>query len=121
MSIKNPRKTLQQRRKLRQDMTEAEEILWEALRRKTLGVRVKRQYGVGPYILDFYIPKVKLAIEVDGKIHLKKVVQEKDLNRDVFLTRNGIEVIRFKNEEVLNNLENVVSKLHRMVKRKLQL
>lgn len=70
MSLKNPRNTKALRRELRQNMTKAEIYLWERIRRKSLGVRVKRQYGIGPYILDFYIPQLNLAIEVDGKIHL---------------------------------------------------
>ncbi len=58
-------------------MTKAEAILWEKIRASQLGIKVKRQYGIGPYILDFYIPKIRLAIEVDGEIHLKPDVQEK--------------------------------------------
>lgn len=108
MGLKNPRNTKDLRRELRQKMTEAESVLWENVRAKKLGVNIKRQYGIGPYILDFYIPKISLAIEVDGGIHLKPEVKEKDINKDAFLNENGISVIRFRNEDVLNNLEKVL-------------
>ncbi len=112
MSIKNPRNTLEQRRQLRRDQTEAEHTFWEAVRNKQiLGLRFRRQYGVGIYILDFYIPNKRLAIEIDGKIHLKSEVRIKDKNRDAFLNENGIKVIRFTNEEIENNLESSILKL----------
>jgi very-short-patch-repair endonuclease len=120
MSLKNPKQTRQLRRDLRQNMTEAEGLLWQRIRNKKLcGVRVKRQYGIGPYILDFYVPKSQIAIEVDGKIHLKKEQQERDLNKDTFLTENGIRVVRFTNEEVLNNIEQVILNLESMINEKL--
>lgn len=85
MSFKNPKKTKQLRRDLRQNMTEAEKILWQRVRNKQLcGVKIRRQYGFGPYVIDFHAPKVNLAIEVDGKIHLTKEQKERDLNKDVF-------------------------------------
>ena len=111
MSLKNPRNTKDLRRTLRKNMTEAEAILWERVRAKKLGTKVKRQYGVGPYVLDFYIPKYNLAIEIDGKIHLNPDVKERDINRDAFLERNGIEVLRFTNNQVLNEIEQVLIKI----------
>lgn len=115
MSLENPRNTKSLRRELRQNMTEAKSILWEKVRAKRLGIKVKRQYGIGPYVLDCYIPKINLAIEVDGKIHLKPEVKEKDLNRGAFLNRNGIEVVRFKNENILNDIEKVLKKLEHQI------
>ncbi|MEP1306507.1 MAG: DUF559 domain-containing protein [Balneola sp.] len=75
MNIKNPRNSLELRKSLRRSMTESEIRLWERVRKKQiLGTRFKRQYGMGPYILDFYVPKANLCIEVDGSIHdLKEV------------------------------------------------
>jgi very-short-patch-repair endonuclease len=120
MSLKNPRKTKQLRRDLRQNMTKAEEILWNHIRNKQLcGVKARRQYGFGPYVIDFYIPKAYLAIEVDGKIHLSKEQRERDFNKDTFLRKNRIEVIRIKNEELFNDLEAVLTKLETIVKAKL--
>lgn len=118
MSIKNPRQTIERRRELRKEMTRAEALLWEELRRKKIeGVRVRRQFGIGPYIIDFFIPRVNLAIEVDGRVHLKPEVKEKDINRDAFLNENGIIVIRITNEEVLNNMERVKTELKERIKK----
>lgn len=90
-------------------MTESEIRLWERVRKKQiLGTRFKRQYGMGPYILDFYVPKANLCIEVDGSIHDLKEVKIKDKNRDAFLKRNGITVLRFKNFEIQNELDKVI-------------
>ena len=71
-------------------------------------MRFKRQYGLGPYILDFYVPKTKLCIEVDGGIHSMKEVKEKDINRDAFMKENGIRVLRFRNAEIENEIEKVI-------------
>ncbi|MEX2477147.1 MAG: endonuclease domain-containing protein [Gracilimonas sp.] len=121
MSFKNPRKTKQLRRDLRQNMTEPEKLLWERVRNKQLcGIKARRQYGIGPYVLDFYIPKAKLAIEVDGKIHLSKEVKENDINKDAFLNRNGIHVIRIKNEDVVNEIDDVITKLEVIVSKRLE-
>ncbi|WP_421773115.1 endonuclease domain-containing protein [Gracilimonas sp.] len=118
MSLKNPRNTKDLRRTLRKNMTEAESMLWEKVRANKLGIKVKRQYGIGPYVLDFYIPKIRLAIEVDGGIHQQPEVKEKDINRDAFLNRNGIEVIRFTNNQILNEIEKVLLEIKTRVESK---
>ena len=116
MSLKNPRNTKLQRQSLRREMTSSEELLWDRVRGKQLlGLRFKRQYGLGPYILDFYVPQVKLCIEVDGGIHNSKEVKEKDLNRDAFMNENGIRVLRFRNEEIENEIESVVEIIKREI------
>ena len=120
MSFKNPKKTKQLRRELRQNMTEAEKLLWQRIRNKQLcGIKVKRQYGIGSYVIDFYVPKVYLAIEVDGKIHLKKEQRQRDLNKDAFLRDNRIQIIRFKNEEIFDDIDRVIDKLESIIKDKL--
>lgn len=108
MSTKNPRETLQQRRELRRNQTKAEKILWDEVRNKKLGTKFRRQFGIGPYILDFYAPSFKLAIEVDGKIHLKRDVRIKDKNREEYLIKCGISVLRFENEHVEKGLDKVL-------------
>lgn len=78
MSIKNPRNSLEQRRTLRRSMTDAETLFWERVRNKQiLDTRFKRQYGIAPYILDFYVPKANLCIEIDCGIHNLEEVREK--------------------------------------------
>ncbi len=116
MSTKNPRETLQQRRELRRNQTTAEEILWDEIRAKKLGMKFRRQFGIGPYILDFYAPSIKLAIEVDGKIHLKRDVRIKGKNRGEFLIKCGITVLRYKNEDVENGLDQVLFSLKEKIK-----
>ncbi|WP_157470937.1 endonuclease domain-containing protein [Gracilimonas tropica] len=121
MSIKNPRKTKQLRRELRQNMTEAEEMLWERVRNKKLcGVRVKRQYGFGPYVVDFFVPKANLVIEVDGKIHLSKEQKVRDKNKDTFLRKNSIEVIRIKNEEIFEDIDAAIAKLEFIIGKRIK-
>ncbi|MTI87234.1 MAG: endonuclease domain-containing protein [Balneolaceae bacterium] len=122
MAFKNPKKTKQLRRELRRNMTETEELLWKRLRNKQLcGLKVRRQYGMGPYVLDFYVPEVYLAIEVDGKIHLKKEQIQRDLNKDTFLENHRVDVIRIKNEEVISDIDRVIDRLENMVYNKLKI
>ena len=103
-------------------MTEAEKVLWERLRNKQLcNVKARRQYGFGPYVLDFYIPQANLAVEVDGKIHLKKEQRHKDKSKDAFLKRNEIEIIRIKNQEVFKNIDSVMSKLETIVRERVKI
>lgn len=116
MSLKNPQNTKYLRRQLRQNMTKAEAILWEKVRATKLGVKVKRQYGIGPYVLDFYIPKIRIAIEVDGGIHQKPEIKVKDINKDSFLNENGIIVLRFTNDEILNELDEVLFEITKRIK-----
>ena len=116
MGLKNPSNTKSTRRLLRKKMTEAEVVFWSAVRAKQLfGLRVKRQYGFGSYILDFYIPKLQLAFELDGDVHCQLPVLKKDINRDTFLKQNGIKVLRISNEEILQNLDGVLRFLTQIV------
>lgn len=110
--MKNPTSTKELRRELRQKSTKAEKILWNELRnRKCAGKKVKRQFGMGAYVLDFYVPELNLAIEVDGNIHELPKNKIHDKNRDTYLKENGIRVIRITNEDVINNLNATLEKL----------
>jgi very-short-patch-repair endonuclease len=96
-------------RQLRQTPTEAEKILWKALRRNQLGgVSFRRQHPIGRYVLDFYCPSAGLAIEVDGGQHAAGQQKEIDLRRDQWLAANGVRMLRFWNNEVLSNLQGVL-------------
>ncbi len=98
---------------LRRNETEAEKKLWSYLNRKGhFHYRFRRQHPVDIFIVDFYCHKLKLAIEVDGDVHKSKKQQEYDLGRSHDLNKYGIKIIRFKNEEVLNNIENVIQTIH---------
>jgi len=96
------------RRRLRKKQTTAEILLWGHLRGKRFhGVKFFRQYGIGKYILDFYCPKKKFAIEVDGSQHLTKN-REYDKKRTEFLESLGIHVFRVLNNDVMNNIDSVL-------------
>lgn len=98
----------EKRRYLRNNMTRAEVILWQALRRKNIfGYRFLRQYSVDHYILDFYCSKLKLAIEVDGDSHLKDGAKEYDETRQKHIETIGIQFLRFTNHEVFQNPDGV--------------
>ena len=97
---------------LRNRETEAEKLLWEELRgNKVNGLKFRRQHPVSLFIADFYCHKLKLVIEIDGGYHFTKEQILKDKERTEILNSNGLEVIRFKNEEVLQNLDEVIIKI----------
>ncbi len=92
-------------------MTEAEKVLWKVIRRDSLGVRFRRQYGIGKFIADFYCPSLKLVIEVDGGGHFTVSGKKYDRVRTEYMNSIGIEVIRYKNRDVLNNMQSVIDSL----------
>ncbi len=97
---------------LRNNETEAEKILWEKLKgNKIKNLKFRRQHPVSLYIADFYCHKLKLIIEIDGEYHLSKEQIIKDSERTAILNSNGLEVIRFRNDEVLNDVDLVLSKI----------
>lgn len=112
MLVYNPRlKRLSQ--KLRTNMTDAERLVWSRIRGKQLkGVQVYRQRIIGNYIVDFYCPKAKLVIEIDGGEHYKEEGAKKDEVRDASLRSNGLSVLRFSDIDVLLNIEAVIEKIH---------
>ena len=94
-------------RLLRSNMTDAERRLWREIRRDRLGVRFRRQLPVlKRYILDFYAPAIRLAVEVDGSQHAE---DENDATRTAHLNAHGISVLRFWNNEVLNQTKEIVT------------
>jgi len=106
----------QLRRKLRLNQTEAEKIIWSKLRNKQFNnLKFYRQYSVGWYILDFYCPAVKLAIEIDGGQHNETAEQVKDTQRNKYLEQQGIKVVRFWNNEVAENCEGVLIRINQIL------
>ena len=98
------------RRELRHNLTNAERKLWSRLRSKQLfGLKFRRQFSVGPYILDFYCPSLRTAIELDGGHHLKR--RTYDEQRDAFLKSDHIRVLRFWNREIMEDLEGIISQI----------
>ena len=103
------RKNIEKCRQLRNKQTDAERKLWSKLRdRRLCGTKFRRQFPVENYILDFYSPECSLAIEVDGAGHYTEGKQKSDILRDGILSELHIEVLRFNNLEVLQNIEGVL-------------
>jgi very-short-patch-repair endonuclease len=103
---------------LRQNLTPAEKHLWNALKNKQLiGLRFRRQHPVGNFILDFYCPACKLAIEVDGNIH--DFQQDYDAARSAEIERHGYVIIRFRNDEIVANLTQVLASIEAVARSRL--
>ncbi len=110
--LRNDPTLRQRRRELRRNQTEAEKALWAQVRNKQFyGMKFFRQYSVGPYVLDFYCPTTRLAIELDGGQHNQCENKEYDTARSEYLKVHGIEVIRFWNHDVLLDMESVLCEL----------
>src|SRR5690606_23765848 len=90
--------TLKRARALRRNLTQPEQTLWSLLRRKQLGLHVRRQHALGPYVLDFYCASAKLCIEVDGPVHAEQT--GRDARRDAWLAGQGIRTLRFSAEDL---------------------
>ncbi len=109
MASRNHQTLKGRRRQLRQDATSAERKLWQHLRRKGLEKqKFKRQYSVGPYVVDFYCPEERLVVELDGAVHETSWQRASDEARTDFLTKQGIRVIRYENRKVFRQLEVVL-------------
>ena len=99
-------------RKLRKEATDAELMLWKYLRaHRMAGYKFRRQVVIEPYIVDFVCLDARLIVEVDGGQHLEQV--EDDLKRSVFLESLGYKVIRYWNDEILGDIQNVLEHIHR--------
>lgn len=98
-------------RENRKNATLAEQVLWEELRKDELGVRFLRQHIIGDYIADFVALEVGLIIEVDGAYHLERQQQDDDERRTNALKTMGFDVIRFTNEEVMFDTQNVIEEI----------
>jgi very-short-patch-repair endonuclease len=104
-------------KQLRKNETIAEKLLWERLNKnQVLRLRFRRQHPLKYFIADFYCHKVKLVIELDGGIHNAPKQFEYDQNRDYEMNELGLTILRFKNEEVLENIEIVVAKIIEVIK-----
>ncbi len=99
-------------RELRQKMTLAEKILWEELRDKRCeGIKFRNQHPVLRYVLDFYCHQYRLGIELDGGVHNTKSQVVYDEDRTKNISECGLRIIRFKNSEVIENVEEVINKI----------
>ena len=111
MRVHSITKFIDRRRELRNRATEEESILWTELRNSKLGHKFRRQHSFGGYILDFYCAKKRMIIEIDGGIHQYVSHKEYDEVRDKYFKELDYKVLRFKNSEVKNNLDEVIKKI----------
>ncbi|MCC6130431.1 MAG: endonuclease domain-containing protein [Acidobacteria bacterium] len=115
-STRNPHSLLGRRRELRREETPQEKSLWRLIRnRQFLGLKFYRQYGIGPYIVDFFCPAIRLAIELDGSQHFEQSALDQDEARTRFLASLKVDVVRFSNREINENLEGVIEFLEEIV------
>lgn len=97
-------------RKLRQDATDPEALMWACLRNRRVNKRkFRRQHALAPYVLDFYCADLKLSIELDGGQHNTNEGKQHDKAREAFLRSLGIETLRFSNEEFMRHTDSVMN------------
>ncbi len=117
--INNTKKLLGRRKLLRKNMTKSEIALWSKLKNKQLqSLKFRRQHSVGPYIMDFYCPKLRLAIEIDGGQHNTKAGLSYDQKRSNYLNSLNIKVIRYWNNDVYINIEGVIADIINKIENK---
>ncbi len=103
-------------RELRNNMTDAEILLWSRLRMNQVnGLRFYRQRIIAEYIVDFYCPKARLVIEVDGGQHFLESGARSDMKRDEILGKHGVKVIRYSDTEVLEDVDAVMESIWALV------
>ncbi|CAM3857921.1 endonuclease domain-containing protein [Rahnella bruchi] len=107
----NDSKQKELRKGLRGNLTYPEFVLWQAIRCKTLGVKFRRQHGIGRYIVDFYAPEISLVVELDGESHFSEKGMAADKIRTEFLCDSGMKVIRFTNLQVMQELPEILEHL----------
>ena len=114
--LKNDPVLKDRRRELRRNQTDAERAFWAKVRNKQFfGMKFFRQYSFGPYILDFYCPEKKLAVELDGGQHNQPESREYDVVRTNYLNAHCLVVVRFWNNEVLSEMDAVLACLEQKV------
>lgn len=112
MRLHNKHYLIERRRELRQRLTIAEYVFWQHVRnRKLAGLKFKRQHSIGNYIVDFYCASQKLIIELDGEIHDTEEQYKKDVIRDENLASMNFKVLRFRNEEIMTEMNSVKQKI----------
>lgn len=107
-------------RQLRKNLTDSERALWSRLRNKQLiGVQFYRQKPIGAHVVDFYTPRAKLVVEVDGSQHMQSAHAQKDRTRDEYFSSLGLKVLRFNSREVLKESDAVMEVILRTMKERL--
>lgn len=108
--------TLQKAKELRKSCTPAEGKLWAVLQNKKLnGYKFRRQHPIYRYIADFYCHELRLVIELDGEVHEGLEQQEHDINRDAVIKEFDIRILRFRNQEILNDLPKALEQVRNYI------
>lgn len=111
--IRNRKELKELRTQLRKSMPAPEVILWTAIRNNALGTKFRRQFSIHNYILDFYAPSARIALEIDGESHFQdEDCRIRDKIRDKNLFKLGIKVLRFTNKDIIDNLDGVIEKIN---------
>ena len=106
----NPKSQKEMRKRLRNQLTPEEALLWNVLKnRQVSGLKFRRQHGMGAYVMDFYCPSIKLCIELDGEAHRSEDANDYDDKRTLFFKENGITVMRFENCIVRNDMQAIIN------------
>ena len=111
----NP-KIKRRRQNLRNNAPKAEQLIWYYLKGKHLhGFKFRRQYSVGPFVIDFYCPELRLAIEIDGDSHFQKGAEECDKRRQKYIEKHNIQFLHFNNVDVYKNIDGVLETICEMI------
>lgn len=112
--IHNRTKLKRFRKALRNHSTSAEATLWNQLKQRQLcGRKFRRQHSIGDFIIDFYCPEERLAVELDGKNHFSEEGKQKDANRTTYLNSLCVRVIRFENKWVFEDMNFVLTEIRK--------
>jgi very-short-patch-repair endonuclease len=111
MKVFNSKNEQEKRRQLRKVMAPAEVRVWSRMRAKQLNYKFRRQHSVGAYVLDFYCPEIKLAIEIDGDTHSGMSAHQYDCQRQRFIESFGVRFLRFTNSQIYENLDGVIEQI----------
>jgi very-short-patch-repair endonuclease len=106
--LHGPKETQQRAKQLRRTMSLPEITLWRELKKRPNGLRFRHQHPAGPYVLDFFCPRFKLAVEVDGEADDYGDRPHRDAARDAWLRTQGVRTLRIPAQEVMSNLEGVL-------------
>ncbi|MCW1428248.1 endonuclease domain-containing protein [Novosphingobium sp. JCM 18896] len=117
MPRKRQQRNVAKARKLREELSLPEVLLWRLLRKEPEGVKLRRQHPLGPYVLDFYCAERKIAFEIDGFAHDTGDRPSRDGRRDLWLSEQGIEVVRIPALEVLRSAEDIAEAIVRYCQR----
>jgi very-short-patch-repair endonuclease len=112
----NKKSEQEKRRSLRKNMTYCEKIVWSNLRKRQLGYRFLRQYSVDHFVIDFYCPELKIAVEVDGASHNNPEQIDYDTKRQKYLEEFHIKFVRIKDEDLFGNPNQSFMKIEDSIK-----